>query len=149
MTVPTCATHGIAKVQVNDRSRSTGKRWVCRPCVNERSLAWQKKNPAKRRKAWRESSWKKQGIDPNFTHDDFLALLGDQGGKCLICETTEPGGKDWHVDHDHDTGRVRCTLCWKCNRGLGLFLDDHALMSRAANYLILTDATPYPWEMRF
>jgi len=68
---------------------------------------------------------------------DYDALFTLQGGKCAICQSTDPGGGFQHfaVDHDHSTGRIRGLLCVACNRGLGLFRDDVATLGSAISYL--------------
>ncbi|MGH2776528.1 MAG: endonuclease VII domain-containing protein [Actinomycetota bacterium] len=58
-------------------------------------------------------------------------IILQQGGVCALCGT----GKPEHVDHDHQTKRVRGILCFNCNRGLGKFGDDVELMNRAVQYL--------------
>jgi hypothetical protein len=65
------------------------------------------------------------------------ALIEAQGGGCGICGTTEWNGKDGlpHVDHDHDSGRIRGVLCDSCNNGLGRFRDDPNRLRAAADYL--------------
>ncbi|MFQ1002571.1 endonuclease domain-containing protein [Modestobacter sp. SSW1-42] len=45
------------------------------------------------------------------------------------------GSSPEHLDHDHDTGRVRALLCQRCNHGLGLFRDDSAFLRAAADYV--------------
>ena len=67
--------------------------------------------------------------------DEFDAMLAAQGGRCAICRTDEPGGKGWHVDHNHKTGAVRGILCSGCNTGIGLLRDDPALLRDAAAYI--------------
>lgn len=39
------------------------------------------------------------------------------------------------IDHCHTTQRVRGLLCNRCNRALGMFEDDLALLERAIRYL--------------
>jgi hypothetical protein len=71
-----------------------------------------------------------------LTLDDYKTMLAAQGGVCAICR--EPSTSAWgslHVDHDHDTGRVRGLLCEACNVGLGNFKDDPARLRAAAVYL--------------
>ena len=58
-------------------------------------------------------------------------LLASQAGVCVIC----PRAPAVHVDHCHETGRVRGVLCFNCNSGLGLLRDDPEAMNRAADYL--------------
>lgn len=69
--------------------------------------------------------------------NDVDSILKEQGGGCAICGATEPGGsgKQWHVDHDHDTMVIRGILCAKCNRGLGHFNDDTERMRVAIKYV--------------
>jgi hypothetical protein len=71
------------------------------------------------------------GIGP----DQYAAMLEAQDGGCAICHGQSMDGKGLHVDHDHATGRNRGLLCDRCNRGLGLFRDDAALLRAAADYL--------------
>jgi hypothetical protein len=40
-----------------------------------------------------------------------------------------------HIDHCHDTGRIRGILCSNCNIGVGSFDDNPDLLERAAAYL--------------
>lgn len=70
-----------------------------------------------------------------LTVKQFSELLSSQNGACAICETSKPGGKGWHVDHDHQTGNVRGLLCHHCNVGIGNLKDDPALVMKAAQYL--------------
>lgn len=72
----------------------------------------------------------------NLTLNDFDVLLNSQDNKCAICESKEPKGKgNFHIDHDHQTGKVRGLLCHKCNTGIGLLNDDIALLNKALQYL--------------
>jgi hypothetical protein len=83
----------------------------------------------------RQRSWhlsRKYGI----TLERFEEMLEEQGGACAICRTDDPGGSGtWHVDHDHETGRVRGLLCVRCNVAIGLLHDDLNLLRQAISYI--------------
>lgn len=63
---------------------------------------------------------------------DVERTLEARDGVCLICEKRGPE----HVDHDHETGKVRGILCFNCNQGLGNFRDDVRSLIRAVGYLM-------------
>lgn len=106
------------------------------------------KDPVKRRAQqarWRENNrarhvdgvrWAKIKANYGLTREQWHEILANQGGRCAICLTEEPKGRgQWHVDHDHATGKVRGLLCARCNRGLGLFSDSLALLRATVSYL--------------
>lgn len=94
----------------------TGYNSVCSTCSN----AYQN-----------ERNWNKlYGIN----RTDYEAMVSRQGGVCALC-FSPPGAKALHVDHCHDTGRVRSLLCSSCNTGLGLLQDSPALLRDAARYI--------------
>jgi hypothetical protein len=57
--------------------------------------------------------------------------MGRRDGLCIVCLKTPAT----HIDHDHDTGRVRGILCGSCNRALGLLRDDVEALLFAAEYV--------------
>ena len=69
-----------------------------------------------------------------MTVDDFDQLVIDQGGRCGICEEQLSGSIA--VDHDHESGRVRGLLCYRCNTGLGSLGDSIDGVMRAVAYLL-------------
>jgi hypothetical protein len=71
----------------------------------------------------------KYGITP----EDYERRLEAQGGGCAICGRP-PGDTALHVDHCHETGRVRGLLCFSCNAGLGQFRHDPELLGAARTY---------------
>jgi hypothetical protein len=76
---------------------------------------------------------KKYGI----TEADFEAMLVRQGWKCAICRRSDPcGNGTFHVDHCHETGRVRGLLCHHCNVGIGSLREDPEILMNAIKYLI-------------
>ncbi|MGW7450843.1 endonuclease VII domain-containing protein [Streptomyces sp. NPDC054787] len=58
-------------------------------------------------------------------------MIAAQGGTCLLCRTAPAE----HVDHDHQTGKVRGVLCFSCNAALGQFKDRPDVIRRAAAYV--------------
>ena len=75
-----------------------------------------------------------------MTHELYEKIEEGQKSKCKICGgegfiMPVGGKKKLVVDHDHATGKVRGLLCHNCNRGLGLFQDNEALLRKAADYL--------------
>ncbi len=78
---------------------------------------------------------------------DYDEMFERQKGLCAVCgnpETTlqsrcAPDGTRGvillAVDHDHETGKVRGLVCWKCNVGVIKLLDNRKLVEAAARYL--------------
>ncbi|MFP3967298.1 endonuclease VII domain-containing protein [Actinomadura fulvescens] len=61
-----------------------------------------------------------------------LFRIGFQlGDRCPICWSAPAV----HVDHCHETGKVRGLLCPECNTGMGQLRDDPVTLRRAADYL--------------
>lgn len=70
-----------------------------------------------------------------LTTDMVATMIALQGGTCAICKTPIEA-KSAHVDHNHDSGKVRGILCSSCNLGLGKFRDDFEVLRSAAMYLL-------------
>lgn len=61
-----------------------------------------------------------------------------QGRCCAICQTDiYETSRYTHVDHCHETGKVRGLLCLNCNAGIGNLDDSEEILSRAIDYLRL------------
>lgn len=117
---------------------------------SRRQKEWRKANP-EREKASQNKSNRKRLADPAFLQrkredamrraygispEQFATLLESQGGKCALCFGPPNGpGDRLHVDHCHNTKRIRGLLCAKCNTLLGLAGDDPKLLARAIKYL--------------
>ena len=71
-------------------------------------------------------------------------MLADQGYRCAKCGTSNPGGRDWCTDHDHNTKIVRGILCTKCNTGIGKLGDSLAGLMEAVHYLSKSEPTLFP-----
>lgn len=76
-----------------------------------------------------------------LTGEQYGQMLASQGGVCAICKSPEVrldrNGVPvaLHVDHDHETGKVRSLLCYKCNSALGSMDDSPARLRAAAEYI--------------
>ena len=73
--------------------------------------------------------------------DQALVELKESTMECVICGMEAK----LVVDHDHVTGKIRGMLCNHCNRGLGHFRDDPALLEFAAQYLFASADLP-EWD---
>jgi len=71
-----------------------------------------------------------------ITLEHYNNMLEQQQNRCAICpEVQSDDFNALSVDHDHKTGQIRGLLCNSCNRGLGFFRDDIALLKKAIEYL--------------
>jgi hypothetical protein len=108
------------------------KRWQERNPERLAAYRAEYRNRPERKRAMRDLYYRRNfGI----TADDVDALLAGQGGKCAICGDEPARAEGWHVDHDHETGRIRGVLCQRCNHGIGLLDEDPARLRVAADYL--------------
>lgn len=64
---------------------------------------------------------------------DYEFLAASQGGVCAVCGKADQSGL--HIDHAHDSRRIRGLLCGKCNKAIGLFDERPELFAEAARYL--------------
>lgn len=110
----------------------------CVICSKERSKIWIENNKEHKRaldKIWFEKNnlFKKYGI----TNEQKEQMLIDQNYQCLICHcdisgVLKDGRTIAHVDHDHQSNKVRGILCYTCNSKLG-WLENN--LQSALNYL--------------
>ena len=89
------------------------------------------RDPEKKKAQERRKTLKKHGLTPVT----FASILALQGGTCSICGYSDWGQKGPCVDHDHDTGKVRGILCFRCNAALGHLQDNPQIARAAADYL--------------
>lgn len=75
-----------------------------------------------------------------LTEGKFQELFDRQNGGCAICSEPLGPGNATHVDHDHQTRKVRGLLCRPCNLGLGQSRDSVLILQSAAGYLRLHQA---------
>lgn len=67
-----------------------------------------------------------------ISRTEYDALVEDQRGLCASCG--DPLVRP-HLDHCHDTGRVRGVLCHHCNVALGMLKDDPKRVQLLLEYI--------------
>jgi hypothetical protein len=94
----------------------------CKPCQGKRSYAdFQRRNNPDEKLRYRCSQF-------GTTVEWYKAKFAEQDGKCALChmEETHPirkGGKPrtLAIDHDHESGKPRGLLCFRCNTAMERF----------------------------
>ena len=109
----------------------------CKVCSRAKSAAYYAANKERQKAKHRE--WVAANKERVAAHkaksaygiplDEYEQLMHE--GKCVICGNTER----LRIDHCHACERVRGVLCDSCNKGLGFFRDDPALLRAAIRYL--------------
>lgn len=102
---------------------------------NEAQRRRRAKNPERVREIGRTSEQRRRLKRYGLTYDQYISLLNEQNHSCAICNTKKSGKRDWHVDHCHETGRVRGILCHHCNILLGHAKDNVTILKKAIEYL--------------
>jgi hypothetical protein len=69
---------------------------------------------------WRKADLKRRW---NMTVDQYDEMLVKQKSTCAICGNL--GKTNLHIDHNHDTGRIRGLLCFSCNSKLPMVEDEN------------------------
>ncbi len=126
---PRCDKHLFPKEFNKNAYRKDGLQPYCRSCQATYKVQWRKTTSSD----WAEQIRRRQRR--GTTQEEVDAIFESQGKKCAICQSTEPKGLNWHLDHDHLTGKNRGVLCGICNRGLGYFKDNVETLHSAVKYL--------------
>ena len=136
-----------------DKKGERNKKWYAanKDKNRERCKKWYAANRAKQRES--SKKWYAANKDKCWEHNIgyMYGLIGEQveamyeaqGGKCKICGTPKwsPSALDakkvdkLHIDHCHDTKKVRGLLCSLCNSALGLLKDNIDSLQKAIAYL--------------
>jgi hypothetical protein len=90
---------------------------------------WLRRNAASRRRYKEKYRVRKLARIYGVTETRIIQL--EKQLRCAICgrRTT------LNIDHCHRTKKVRARLCPNCNRGLGLFKENVAILRSAIGYL--------------
>lgn len=120
-----------------DKAIARSREWAItnRDRVRAYQKQWKKDNPEKQR-ALNRRSWLKRFY--GLTVEEWEAMFEAQGRACKCCGSPDPKASNgWHVDHCHDSKRVRGILCQQCNIMLGCAADDPSILKKGAEYLLL------------
>jgi U3 small nucleolar RNA-associated protein 14 len=149
---PTCLKQKHFREFNKDCTNKDGLEYSCRDCRNTKRrqlyLKDHKKNKEKSKiksknfRTTRKDYCRNYDLKRNYgiTSEDFDNMLKEQNSVCEICSRKNPNSKHnrFHVDHCHETGKVRGLLCSPCNLGLGAFGDNTEVLTEAIKYLKLS-----------
>lgn len=116
----------------------------CKVCTQPkyRQFAIERRHDERFIEARRLSQKKHRAKKYGLTLDQLDALYERARNVCEVCESsptkTGTSSNDLHVDHCHETGRVRGLLCSRCNTAIGLLSESATLLDRAKEYLCRT-----------
>lgn len=138
-----CACCGEVKPTTEFLRRNNRGKWgfqhYCKECKDKKIKKYYIDNPEKYKITNRKKYLKKQY---GLTIEDVDIMLKNQNYKCAICGreillhgSSVDKNKIAHVDHNHETGKVRGLLCNDCNRGIGLLKDNPLFLVNAIKYL--------------
>lgn len=139
-----CKTEKVAAEFRRNNSMRSGLYSYCMKCERKKNQEWRANNPKRLAEiqARRSAKTYEQRRDYvlrtqyGMTLVEYHERLAEQGGRCAICRTDNPGrGGRFVVDHCHAGGAVRGLLCNGCNVGLGHFRDDPTSLAVAIEYL--------------
>lgn len=98
----------------------------------QKDREYRKNNPQKEKDRSRRNQIRLYGI----TEEIYNSMLEKQNSRCAICYIHQSEfKKSFHIDHCHETGKVRGLLCRNCNIGLGHFKDSVTLLNNTIKYL--------------
>lgn len=118
--------------QRKSRYSSSGDRLCvnCRQPITKTGNRWNQCIPCQRR----YGAETRLGV-PRGT---YIFLWERQKGRCLCCDRSLRDVKDKrspHIDHCHETGKVRGLLCASCNTALGLIEESQDRAYALASYI--------------
>lgn len=127
---------------------ASGYDTLCRICNRRRVKEWRQLNPEKRKAQQKKES------DPHklynkrkhlkyaygITVEEYDSIYERQKGCCAICGIHQSEtNRKFHLDHCHETDKVRGLLCPDCNHLLGRAKDTRAILLNAISYLDQTE----------
>lgn len=106
--------------------RNEGFRHECKNCTAEIARDYRKNNKEKIRI---QKASNKYNISEDKVRELYLI------DKCGICFEKITSQKSKHIDHCHESNKVRGVLCTNCNVGLGMFKDNRLSLLNAIDWI--------------
>lgn len=106
----------------------------CKSCKQKSEKSYYDRSDSAKKKRTVYNRKRKYGI----TLEEYEQLLISQNSCCAICKIhldTSTTNLSGHVDHCHETGKIRGLLCGQCNVGLGHFYENEDSLLNAIQYL--------------
>lgn len=103
----------------------------CKPCGQ--AIAKERNNrPEEKIRIRNKRILKQYGLSV----EGFDSLVLSQNNSCAICFKNQRDlSLGLHIDHCHETKKVRGLLCMDCNTGIGKLKDSIEMLESAKNYL--------------
>lgn len=81
--------------------------------------------------------WRARFNKHGLSKEQIFDLIEKQNNKCALCAKPFQSmwGNDMHIDHDHETNKIRGILCMPCNVALGMLGDNEEGLSKALSYI--------------
>jgi hypothetical protein len=129
-TKPLCPQCGETEPTQFYRHKDTGRRSsaYCAKCHKQKCRDRYNAKSMLQRRA-------EKAISYGLTPQQYINMYEKQEGKCAICKQEPSTKRGLHIDHCHETGKVRGLLCHHCNVGIGNFQHNVDLIKSAINYL--------------
>lgn len=105
-----------------------GLRLECKLCWKIACKHYHDNNKEQRKFLVRDQHYKR---NYGISSEEFDELVEKNKGICPICKKK----KKLVLDHCHDTGKVRDTICSSCNHGLGCAKDNIEILENMIAYL--------------
>lgn len=118
-----------------EKAKAASAKWRLRNLdrINKTHANWKAKNREQFLARKRRGHLAVYGL----TEETFNEMLSSQGGVCAICHNAPSSKRRLHIDHDHNSGRVRALLCTRCNCAIGLAKENPETLRSLAGYLEL------------
>lgn len=146
---PKCSTHKELSEFHRDKNRPGGYSGTCKVCSAAHAKFRKARDPeyvARKGREWRAKNPERaKDLLLRYNYGVEIGTYGEmlvaQNGVCAICGTNDPGLPRYtrfHVDHCHDSKKIRGLLCSNCNIGIGNLMHSEVILRSAIDYLIRT-----------